>query len=455
MENHDELSPDNLSADSKREPNEDDFNAIAPDIDKPNEDDFDDIAPDIDDELYKKIERELDELLDGDDEMRHWRRTRRGKDDDDARLQRNAYTWTAEGQYSHYIISFVIQRFIKQAQEDMIVLRRESSAEFVFGYQQKTSIIVNGTIVFVYRGRAFVYTVSTEMDALSNTITGNGDIDELVERINYEIKWNNPLRNKHIQLVPSGRSEYECLFKKPPVISFDDLICDPEMKADIFDQTILHFEHIEGNNGIILHGRPGTGKSLCCQAIIAEALKRGYSTCFLTTRVDYSLLNEFLTKFLAPCIVVLEDIDSFGESRRHVLNSSLANFLQFLSGLYENDDKIVFIATTNYIEHLDDAIADRPVRFNRKYKFELPSPREIDQLIDLYFKDEGITAAQKAKCYNKGFTGSHVKELQRTARLLAFKHETSVAQVFDKAVEVVSRNFSTGERKAGFRYDDE
>lgn len=448
MDNHESLPMDDFNPDDKPDSKRGDNEGFEREFNELNE-------PNLDDDLAAII-REIDDEIEADiEDFARRRRKKSRNEEDDARLQKNSYTWTAEGLYSHQIISFVIQRFIKQAQEDMIVLNRKSSAEVRYDYKQKTSILANGTIVFVYQGKAFVYTVVTDMGTYSNTIMANNDIDELVERINYEIKWNNPLRNKHIQLVASGRHDYECLFKKSPEISFEEIICDPEMKADIFDQTILHFAHIEGNNGVILHGRPGTGKSLCCQAVIAEALKRGFSTCFITSRVEYSLLNEFLTNFLAPCIVVLEDIDSFGESRRHFMNSSLSDFLQFLSGLYENDDKIVFIATTNHIEYLDEAIADRPVRFNRKYKFELPSPREIDQLIDLYFKDDGITAAQRAKCYHKGFTGSHIKELQRSARLLSFKHQTSIGEVFEKAVEAMTRNFSLPERKAGFRPDDE
>ncbi|MDW8438169.1 MAG: ATP-binding protein [Chloroherpetonaceae bacterium] len=401
----------------------------------------DEIRVNMSSDVYRDSEMDLANIL--------------GKPDapqaDDARLQRNSYSWTAMAEYSHLVMAFVIQRFIRQIQSDMLVLRRENSAEFTYDYQKKTSILTDGSIAFSHRDKVFVYTVATETHTPSNTLTGSGDISEMVERINREIKWNNPLRNKHIQIVQSGRREYECLFKKPPDITLDQIICDPQMKEDIFDQTILHFETIKGNNGIILHGKPGTGKSLCCQAIIAEALKRGFSTCFLTTQVNYAILNEFLTKFLSPCIVVMEDIDSFGESREFRPNSDLADFLQFISGLYEHDEKIVFVATTNHIEYLDEAIAERPVRFNRKYKFNLPTPKEIDQLIELYFKGEGISQEQKALCYNKRFTGSHIKEIQRTAELLSRKHQKPIAEVFEQAVRIVAQNFSIPERSAGFR----
>ncbi len=309
--------------------------------------------------------------------------------------------------------------------------------------------MIDGSLTFTYRGKVYVYAVSTERGFSSNTLTGSGDISELVEKISHELRWNNPLRNRHIQIIPT-RHGYECFFKKAPTLSLGEVIIDESIKEDILDQTILHFEAIEGNNGIILHGKPGTGKSLCCQAIISEALMRGYSTCFLTSAVDYSLLNEFLSAYFAPCIVVLEDIDSFSESRSYSRNPDLSDFLQFLSGLSESDEKIVFIGTTNHIEFLDEAIANRPVRFNRKYKFELPSPKEINRLLDLYFKDAALTDAQKALCYNKGFTGSHIKEVQRTAQILMHKRKSSLGDVFQEAVQIVSQNFYIPEHKAGF-----
>jgi hypothetical protein len=62
---------------------------------------------------------------------------------------------------------------------------------------------------------------------------------------------------------------------------------------------------------------------------------------------------------------------------------------------------------------------------------------------------------QKALCYNKRFTGSHIKEIQRTAKLLSHKRQKPISEVFDEAVQIVSQNFYIPERKAGFRRDDD
>ena len=194
------------------------------------------------------------------------------------------------------------------------------------------------------------------------------------------------------------------------------------------------------DNWIVTHN---TGKSKTCQAIIGEAIKEGYSTCFVVQKVDWSMLDEFIREFLAPAIVILEDIDAFCQSREETLNGDLASFLQFVNGLSEHKEKLVFVCTTNHLDHLDKAVANRPMRFNRKFEFKYPTDDQIDRLLELYFKDVNLSRAQKRLCYNCEFSGSHIKELWRTATLLSKKQNKTLAEVFEKAVETVGSNFST------------
>ena len=243
-------------------------------------------------------------------------------------------------------------------------------------------------------------------------------------------------------MIP-GPQGYEVLFKPVPTTTFDEVILDQAMKDDIYDNTIFQLKHIDSNNGIILSGSPGTGKSKSCQAIISEAIKEGFSTCFVVQKVDWSMLDEFIREFLAPAVVILEDIDAFCQSREETLNGDLASFLQFINGLSEHKEKLVFVCTTNHLDHLDKAVANRPMRFNRKFEFKYPTDDQIDQLLALYFKDVTLSRAQKRLCYGAEFSGSHIKELWRTATLLSKKQNKSLAEVFEKAVETVASNFST------------
>lgn len=372
------------------------------------------------------------------------------KEDNKNKTTRNMYTWSAHSRATFLLNAYVILRYIKGIATETLVAKTEYTTEFEVDYHKKELIISQGDIIFTYDGKIYLLNICS--DAQCVTIKSNNSIDILIENINKEIKYNNPLRNKHIQIV-SIRDGLEYIYKNPPKITFDNVIIDKTLKDDIYDNTIFHLENLDDNNGVIFYGYPGVGKSAICQAIINSALDKGYSTCFVVSQVYYTALSEFINNFLSPCIIIFEDIDSFGQNRKEVLDhgGGLSDFLQFMSGLYDRDDKIVVIATTNYIEHLDSAISNRPCRFNRKYEFKLPNNDEVSEIIDLYFGKDVIDNELKKLCYNKKLTGSHIKEIQRTALLLSKKRNTEITLVFEDSVKVVCNNFSvSGGSSLGF-----
>lgn len=61
----------------------------------------------------------------------------------------------------------------------------------------------------------------------------------------------------------------------------------------------------------------------------------------------------------APCVLVLEDLDSL------INDGNRSFFLNQLDGL-ENNDGLLVIGSTNHYDRLDPAITKRPSRFDRK-----------------------------------------------------------------------------------------
>lgn len=375
------------------------------------------------------------------------------RDDDKRNIKQdyNMYTWSGYSRATFLINAYTIQKYIKAIADEVLNYEVKATEEFEYSYKQQELIVVYGQLIFTYQNKLYLLNINCESHTV--TLNSNNDISVLVDSIKEEIKYRNPIRNKHLQIIPGGDG-LAYLFKNPPTVTFDNIIMDDKIKEDIYDNTIFHLENLDDNNGIILYGVPGTGKSAICQAIINEAIKKKYSTCFVVSRVYYTALSEFINNFLAPCILIFEDIDSFGQDRRDMPdNGGLADFLQFMSGLYERDDKIVVIATTNYIEHLDSAISNRPCRFNRKYEFKLPTNSEVNKMLDLYFGDGILSESLKKLCYGKSLTGSHIKELQRTAMLLSKKRGADVVHVFNDAVDIVGNNFSVaGEKSVSFGF---
>jgi SpoVK/Ycf46/Vps4 family AAA+-type ATPase len=155
-------------------------------------------------------------------------------------------------------------------------------------------------------------------------------------------------------------------------------------------------------------------------------------------------------QFIGPCVIILEDIDTFAEDRIRGRPTAFADFLQFMSGMAERPEPIVVIATTNHIELLDAAVRNRPARFNRRYDFTTPDNRHLDEMVDAMFGAGVISPALKPLCHDRDFTGSHINEIRRTARTIAHKQGKSVPDVFAVAVERVAGHFSPDLKTLGF-----
>lgn len=71
----------------------------------------------------------------------------------------------------------------------------------------------------------------------------------------------------------------------------------------------------------------------------------------------------------APCLLVFEDLDSL------VSDDVRSYFLNEVDGL-KNNDGVLMLGSTNYLERLDPGISKRPSRFDRKYLFPDPNLQE-------------------------------------------------------------------------------
>lgn len=125
--------------------------------------------------------------------------------------------------------------------------------------------------------------------------------------------------------------------------------------------------------GVLLYGPPGTGKTLLAKVLAGQKL----ATFVYVTAADMARLDEVrgifeLARKLEPTIIFFEDLDFSAEERNYWRSSVLGEILAQLDG-FENNDGLIFMATTNDLEAIDPAIRERPSRFDVVVRLGLPA----------------------------------------------------------------------------------
>ena len=163
--------------------------------------------------------------------------------------------------------------------------------------------------------------------------------------------------------------------------TFDNLVLPDSLKRQIendFQQFFNSREvyeryRIPWKRGAIFIGPPGNGKTHALKALINQLGKPClYIRSFKSEDdTDEDNMSEVFkrARMNAPCVLVLEDLDSM------IDDDNRAFFLNELDG-FDSNTGVVVLASTNHPEKLDSSILERPSRFDRKYYFQLPADAE-------------------------------------------------------------------------------
>lgn len=167
--------------------------------------------------------------------------------------------------------------------------------------------------------------------------------------------------------------------------SLDTIYCNGNVKEDIireiddFNRNKLTYKEngIPYRIGILLHGKPGTGKTSMVRAI-ATYTKRDINVINLNDLQD---LRETISKVSENDILLIEEIDTIVANRddNSKVNIELGNLLNLLDGV-GTPENIIVIATTNHIDRLDDALI-REGRFDIKKELGYLSKLETEEVL--------------------------------------------------------------------------
>ena len=239
-----------------------------------------------------------------------------------------------------------------------------------------------------------------------------------------------PLKNQII----NNKWEYVA----PSDVSLSDVVLSDDSRT-LLQRNVLSFlrnsadfaeRGLSRSRGLLLYGRPGTGKTMTCEAIINQV----DCTVIVVSNDTVDNVREIkeiyeLAEKLAPSLMVIEDIDTLGgldrrDGHNHPL---LGELLASLNGVGATGN-VVTVATTNYPEHLDRALADRPGRFDIRVEFPMPNLDLRRAILSKYlkqFETKGIKMDRLAR-ETEGLTGAYLREVVTNAYLMALETDAGV-----------------------------
>ncbi|MGO4472345.1 AAA family ATPase [Arthrobacter sp. M-10] len=218
-------------------------------------------------------------------------------------------------------------------------------------------------------------------------------------------------------------------FIRRPQLASSDVVLPDGLLSKVESHTLgiarqadilaAHGQHLK--RGLLLYGAPGTGKTHTVRYLLSQS--EG-TTAVLLSGGSLARISEAakIARALAPSIVVLEDCDLIAEDRSfgHGPKPLLFEVLDAMDGL-DNDADVAFVLTTNRVELLERALAQRPGRVDLAVEIPLPSKHERVELLRLY--SNGIafspSAIEAAAGRTAGTTASFAKELIRRSVVAA------------------------------------
>jgi proteasome regulatory subunit len=239
-----------------------------------------------------------------------------------------------------------------------------------------------------------------------------------------------------------------------PAVTYDDIggideqirevreaVEAPLLESDQFDAV-----GIEPPAGVLLHGPPGTGKTMLAKAVANETdatfirmagpelVQKFIGEGARLVRDLFELASEH-----EPAVIFIDEIDAIASKRTDSKTSGDAEvqrtMMQLLSEMdgFEDRGQVRIIAATNRFDMLDRAIL-RPGRFDRL--IEVPEPAEAGrgQIFRIHTREmnvaDGVDYGRLA-AISKGASGADIKAVCTEAGMFAIRDDRTEIRMVD------------------------
>jgi proteasome regulatory subunit len=220
---------------------------------------------------------------------------------------------------------------------------------------------------------------------------------------------------------------------------------------------------IEPPKGVLLHGPPGTGKT-----ILAKAVAHSTDATFLRV-----VGSEFVQKYIgegarlvrelfelaknkAPAIIFVDELDAIGARRMDGATSgdrevqrTLMQLLAEMDG-FDPRGEVKLIAATNRLDMLDPALL-RPGRFDRVIEIPMPNSDARKSILEIHAVDMNLDSdvnLGKIADIAEGSSGADLKALSTEAGMFAIREERTTVYQSDfesAAVKILHKERNLGE----------
>jgi cell division protease FtsH len=299
--------------------------------------------------------------------------------------------------YYSDILAWALQRYIKAEGWKIVDVLCHSRptpryTDVNTDYGRYENVLCDGRLLLQKGDNRFAATIkATSAATASLVITSFSGMKKRAQRfaegVYHIAKEHNFYKGKKLEF--SHRISFLELSSK----NWQHLALDPSLKDEIMANTVdflnrrtqLAMYGIPARRGVLLVGEPGTGKTLICKILMNNSPG---ITCILANGSDlvhseYIFELYELAQDLKPSMVFIEDIDLIGQRRmesHYSTGRALSTLLSALDGV-EECKEVVTIATTNWLEILDETLRKRPSRFDRIIKMSLPSLEQRREMI--------------------------------------------------------------------------